>query len=203
LISDISDASRLDAELSRAQSEIVSLGPLLATLGEVYNTVAEQQAVTVVLSFPDADALEVNGLEDRFVQVLRNLIGNALSFSPKESTLRLAAIRHGGDVIVTVEDQGPGIPAGKENAIFERFYSERPAGEKFGTHSGLGLSISKQIIEAHGGSITASNRHDDTGAVCGACFTVRLPARPQDTSRATARRDRLRKASLQQTETGG
>jgi two-component system sensor histidine kinase ChvG len=203
LISDISDASRLDAELSRAQSEIVSLGPLLATLGEVYNTVAEQQAVTVVLSFPDADALEVNGLEDRFVQVLRNLIGNALSFSPKESTLRLAAIRHGGDVIVTVEDQGPGIPAGKENAIFERFYSERPAGEKFGTHSGLGLSISKQIIEAHGGSITASNRHDDTGAVCGACFTVRLPARPQDTSRATARRDRLRKASLQQTDSGG
>jgi two-component system sensor histidine kinase ChvG len=190
LISDISDASRLDAELSRAQSEIVSLGPLLSTLGEVYSTVAEDQAVRLALSLPENDSLDVDGLEDRFVQVLRNLIGNALSFSPAESTLSVSAQRQGLEVLITVEDQGPGIPDGKEDAIFARFYSERPAGEKFGTHSGLGLSISKQIIEAHSGRITASNRYDASGAVTGACFTVRLPARPLDQFRGSTRRDR-------------
>jgi two-component system sensor histidine kinase ChvG len=106
------------------------------------------------------------------VQVIRNLLGNALSFSPAESVLRLAARRSGASIEIIVEDQGPGIPAGKEKAIFERFYSERPKGEKFGTHSGLGLSISKQIVEAHGGTIVAANRQGQAGA----CFTVTLPA---------------------------
>ena len=77
--------------------------------------------------------------------------------------------------MITIEDQGPGIPEGKLGAIFERFYSERPAGEKFGTHSGLGLSISKQIVEAHRGSIRAENRHDGAGRTIGARFIVRLP----------------------------
>ena len=76
---------------------------------------------------------------------------------------------------MTIDDEGPGIPEGKLEAIFERFYSERPSGEKFGTHSGLGLSISKQIVEAHRGTITAQNRRDADGAVTGARFTVRLP----------------------------
>ena len=100
----------------------------------------------------------VEGVEGRLVQVLRNLIGNAVSFSPANGTIHLTAARHGRWVRVSVEDQGSGIPEGKEEAIFERFYTERPAGEKFGTHSGLGLSISRQIINAHGGRLWAENR---------------------------------------------
>lgn len=87
---------------------------------------------------------------------------------------------------VIVEDQGPGIPCGKERDIFNRFYTERPAGEKFGTHSGLGLSISRQIVDAHGGAIRAENRRDDAGAVLGARFIVTLPADSDGDSRSRA-----------------
>lgn len=175
LITDISDASRLDAELSRADSEKVALAPMLSTLAEVYGPVAEQQQVQLRLDLPANDCLEVNGLEDRLVQVVRNLIGNALSFSPQDGELVLEARRTAGFIELAVIDDGPGLPPGKELAIFERFYSERPRGEKFGTHSGLGLSISKQIVEAHRGTIIASNRLAPDGSVLGACFTVRLP----------------------------
>ena len=89
---------------------------------------------------------------------------------------RLAARHDGRAVLVTVEDEGPGIPEDKLTAIFDRFYSERPPGEKFGTHSGLGLSISKQIVEAHRGRIWAENRKDSSGIVAGARFSVRLPS---------------------------
>jgi len=105
--------------------------------------------------------------------VFRNLIGNAISFSPPGGVIAIRARREGGYVIVDLEDEGPGIPATKLAAIFDRFYTERPAGEKFGTHSGLGLSISKQIIDAHNGKISAANREDHTGAR----FTVKIPAR--------------------------
>jgi two-component system, OmpR family, sensor histidine kinase ChvG len=117
------------------------------------------------------------------------VIANAVSFSPPGGTVtvRAAVVRgtpEGERVEVTVEDDGPGIPEGKLDAIFDRFYTERPAGEKFGTHSGLGLSISKQIVDAHGGEIFARNRHADGGleaaAVRGAVFTVRLPRHRND-----------------------
>jgi two-component system sensor histidine kinase ChvG len=107
--------------------------------------------------------------------VFRNLLVNAISFSPPGGTIRLAARQDEDGVVVTVEDEGPGIPEGKLEAIFNRFYSERPSGEKFGTHSGLGLSISKQIIDAHHGVIRAENRRDADGRVIGARFVVRLP----------------------------
>jgi two-component system sensor histidine kinase ChvG len=123
---------------------------------------------------PEGD-LSVLGIEGRLVQVFRNLIGNALSFSPPGAEIHIAAQRRDETVIVTVEDAGPGIPHGKLEAIFERFYTERPAGEKFGTHSGLGLAISKQIVEAHRGTIRAENRRDVDGSVIGARFVVRLP----------------------------
>ena len=110
------------------------------------------------------------------VQVLRNLLSNAGSFSPAGGLVRLGLFRHGAWISISVEDSGPGIPAGKEEAIFERFYTERPEGEAFGTHSGLGLSISRQIVAAHGGTVTAANRRDRAGAVVGARFLVRLPA---------------------------
>jgi len=109
-------------------------------------------------------------------QVLRNLVNNAVTFSPPDGAIDLAAWREDSWVVITVSDQGPGIPDDKLSAVFDRFYSERPETEKFGTHSGLGLSISKQIVEAHGGSIHAENRRDGTGKTTGARFVIRLPA---------------------------
>ncbi|GIX09367.1 stimulus-sensing domain-containing protein [Elioraea sp.] len=174
LISDISDASRVDAELSRVAVERVDIAPILATLADIHETTRAPDAPRLVLEAPPA-GLTVNGLEGRLVQVFRNLIGNAVSFSPKGGTIRLIGRRAGGMVEVAVEDEGPGIPEAKLEHIFERFYSERPQGEQFGTHSGLGLSISRQIVEALRGRIVAENRRDESGAVIGARFVVRLP----------------------------
>ena len=118
----------------------------------------------------------VRGIEGRLVQVVQNLIGNAFSFTPADKSVRLTAVRDDGVIQITVDDDGPGIPEDNLTTIFERFYSERPDGEQFGTHSGLGLSISRQIVEALGGTIKAANRYDSSGAITGAHFTVRLPA---------------------------
>jgi two-component system sensor histidine kinase ChvG len=118
-------------------------------------------------------ALVVPGVESRLSQIFLNVIANAVSFSPPDGEIRIRAARDGRAVLVTVEDQGPGIPDDQLTAIFDRFYSARPAGEKFGTHSGLGLSISKQIAEAHRGRIWAENRSEG-----GARFCIRLPAEP-------------------------
>lgn len=170
LISDISDASRLDAELSRAESEPFALATLLETLTTVSNSNDDPDTPKVVLDLPPADELMVKGLEGRIAQVFRNLIGNASSFSPTGGKIFIRGGRDRGQIRIEVEDQGPGIPTGKEQAVFSRFYSERPEKEKFGTHSGLGLSISKQIVEAHRGAITAENARDG-----GALFVVRLP----------------------------
>ncbi|MBF0375595.1 MAG: hypothetical protein HQL39_19565, partial [Alphaproteobacteria bacterium] len=176
LISDISDASRLDAELSRAETEPVRLGPLLEGLVEVYRSTGEAGGLSITLDLPPGDPLEVPGLEGRLVQVFRNLLANAISFSPPDGTIHVAARRGSDDTVtVAIEDDGPGIPENKLEAIFERFYSERPRGEKFGTHSGLGLSISKQIVDAHGGAIRAENRPGPDGEPAGARFLVVLP----------------------------
>jgi len=175
LITDISDASRVDAEMSRAEAEPVPLATIVATLAEVYGATAGEAGPSIAVHLPDGDSLTVSGIEGRLVQVMRNLIGNALSFSPPGGTIALTAARDGGQIRLCVEDDGPGIPSNKLDAIFDRFYSERPAGEKFGTHSGLGLSISKQIVEAHRGRIWAENRTDGDGAIRGARFVVLLP----------------------------
>jgi two-component system sensor histidine kinase ChvG len=176
LISDISDASRLDAELSREETRPVNLAALLRTLVDIHSASDRPGAPRLTLEFGGTASLVVQGLEDRLGQVFRNLIANAVSFSPPNGRIRLIAARRGGDVEVAVEDEGPGMPEDRLEKIFERFYSERPQGEKFGTHSGLGLSISRQIVIAHGGRITAENRRGADGAVVGARFVVRLPA---------------------------
>lgn len=176
LITDISDASRIDAELSRAETEPVAVTAMVETLGEIYTTTTEDQPVSFAVQVPRGDSLTVAGIEGRLVQVLRNLIGNALSFSPPGGTICLKAEREGKFVRLEIEDDGPGIPSNKLDAIFDRFYSERPESEKFGTHSGLGLSISKQIVAAHGGLIWAENRRGADGTVKGARFVVKLPA---------------------------
>jgi two-component system sensor histidine kinase ChvG len=175
LISDISDASRLDAELSRAEMAPVDIASMLEALADLHEaTVGDGPRLK--LDIAGHQSLVVQGIEDRLVQVLRNLISNAVSFSPPGGSIRIVAVRDGDKIRVTVSDDGPGIPPGKLTAIFDRFYSERPASEKFGTHSGLGLSISKQIVEAHGGRIVAENRTDEEGRILGALFTVTLPA---------------------------
>ncbi len=174
LISDISDASRVDAELSRAAPEAMDVVPLLATLGEIHDATRKQADPVMVLDLPPGP-LKVLAVEGRLVQVLRNLIGNASSFSPPGGTIRLRAAEAGSTVEIAVEDEGPGIPSTKLEHVFDRFYSERPAGEEFGRHSGLGLSISRQIVEALKGRIAAENQVDDSGRILGARFTVRLP----------------------------
>ncbi|WP_149539151.1 stimulus-sensing domain-containing protein [Siccirubricoccus phaeus] len=176
LIADIADSSRVDAELSRTVAVKVDVAPILSTLAELHNATRDgEEAPTVQLEAP-AEGLVVRGVEGRLVQVFRNLLGNALSFSPASGTVRVRARRAGGEVEVVVEDEGPGIPEAKLEGIFERFYSERPRGERFGQHSGLGLSISRQIVEGLHGRIAAENRRDAEGKVLGARFVVRLPA---------------------------
>lgn len=176
LITDIADASRLDAELSRAQSSTVDIASMLTTLADMHRTTVEgDNEPEVVLDLQLRRGLTVSGMEDRLVQVFHNLIGNAASFSPPGGKIRLAARLDGDHVETLVEDEGPGLPEGKLEAIFDRFYSERPSGEKFGTHSGLGLSISKQIVEAHNGTIRAENIRGPGGKPAGARFIVRLP----------------------------
>jgi len=175
LIADISDASRIDAELSREETHPTDIGRLLATLVDIHSADDDPGAPRLSLELAAPEELIVPALEDRLGQVFRNLIANAISFSPPRGTIRILAVRREAVVEVCIEDEGPGIPEDKLEKIFERFYSERPSGEKFGTHSGLGLSISRQIVTAHGGSIRAENRRDAGGRVVGARFLVRLP----------------------------
>jgi two-component system sensor histidine kinase ChvG len=184
LITDISAASRLDAELSRLELSPTDIAAMLRALVDMHEMTRAEGSPHLVLDLPtDAAgrgrALVVPGIESRLSQIFLNLIANAVSFSPPDGEIRIRAALDGRAVLVTVEDEGPGIPEDKLTAIFDRFYSERPAGEKFGTHSGLGLSISKQIVEAHRGRIWAENRTDGPGGggkMRGARFLIRLPA---------------------------
>ncbi len=179
LISDISDASRLDAELSRDENATVPVARMLAALVSLYRERAKPDAPQLRLDLPGgapSSDLPVLGNESQLVRVFRNLLDNAISFSPPSGTIAIRARRVGDVVRITVDDDGPGIPETKLAAIFDRFYSERPVGEAFGTHSGLGLAISKQIVEAHRGMIRAENRHDSAGQIAGARFTVELVA---------------------------
>lgn len=179
LISDISDASRLDAELTRLETEPVDLAALLGGLAEMHGTAhgEDADAPRVTVEIAGNGPFLVQGVGDRLVQIFRNLIGNAVSFSPPGGRIGLTLARdEAGFLEARVEDEGPGIPEAKLETIFERFYTERPSAEKFGTHSGLGLSISKQIAEAHGGSLRAENRRGPDGRIAGARFVLRLPA---------------------------
>lgn len=178
LITDISDASRLDAEMSRAKARPVAVGPLLAVLTEIHQATRQDGQPVMVTDVHDdtpEHPLTALAVEDRLVQVLRNLIGNAISFSPPNGQITLHAAANGKMVRISVSDQGPGIPQAKLDSIFDRFYSERPKSENFGQHSGLGLSISRQIIEALHGSIAVENLHDRKGGISGARFIIELP----------------------------
>ncbi len=177
LVTDISNASRLDAELTREVMESFDIADLIEGVAQVNEQAAEKRGARVeVVEGPRP--LTVRGLQGRIGQVLQNLVGNALSFSPEGGVVRIAAERRSAGVRVTVEDEGPGVPDENLGQIFQRFYSERPDHEAFGDHSGLGLSISKQIVEAHGGQIWAENIRpidQPRAAPSGARFVFELP----------------------------
>lgn len=180
LISDISNASRLDAELSREEMGVVDLEILLGRLIDIHRNPLERASKKkkkdskkhhdISLEISEGGPVLVQGNESRLAQVFENLIGNALSFSPENGQVRVKVTTAQNEVTVTVEDDGPGIPESKLENIFERFYTERPEHEDYGSHSGLGLSIAKQIIIAHKGHIFAENRSEG-----GARFIVVLP----------------------------
>jgi two-component system, OmpR family, sensor histidine kinase ChvG len=179
LITDISTSSRLDAELGRAAAEPLNLLTILQSLVAAYHAMQENGKITVRVTLISAlDEILIVGLALRLAQVFQNLIDNAISFSPMGGKVLVEVQQQGHKAVVTVTDEGPGIPPNKLSAIFDRFYTERPKGEKFGSHSGLGLSITKQIIDAHQGAIFASNRVNEDGQVCGAILTVEIPLRP-------------------------
>jgi two-component system sensor histidine kinase ChvG len=175
LISDVSDASRLDAELSRVTAQPVNVVPILRTLQELDEATRDPDTDPRLEVIAPPNGVLVWAVEDRLVQVLRNLIGNAHSFSPPRGRILVRVRDAGAMAELCVEDEGPGIPDANLEHIFDRFYSERPKEESFGQHSGLGLSISRQIVEALHGQISAENRRDAAGRVLGARFIVRLP----------------------------
>ena len=177
LVSDISNASRLDSELVKEEEEEFNLVKTLVNLTEYLGQQAKEKGVEFITDFP-TDAIKVHGLEGRLAQVFVNLITNAVSFCEDGDAVRVWLRRRENRVLIVVEDTGPGIPEQALTKVFTRFYSERPQSD-FGNHSGLGLAISKQIVEAHGGVIWAENirptNADATSDPLGARFVVGLP----------------------------
>ena len=199
LITDVSNASRLDAELALQETEPVDMREVLDGITDVFRDILGGDTRRIVLEIAEQPqypaAYVVQGLEARLGRVITNLIDNAISFSPENGVITVHARRVGSEIEIVVEDEGPGIPEDKLEDIFKRFYSDRPQTDgTVGKNSGLGLSISREIINAYGGRISASNRtqhkngksalHDDQvglrdrrmPGVAGARFTVRLPA---------------------------
>ena len=178
LITDISNASRLDAELSRDRPRLIDLNELLGDIVAVYEG-SQKPGEAAVRFASTAEAARLLGRDIPLGQVFRNLIDNARSFSPDNGEVRVRLERDDSQpdlpLRIRVEDDGPGIPPENLETVFERFYTSRPKGTAFGANSGLGLSIVRQIIDAHGGQVRAENRLDEAGAVVGARFEVLLP----------------------------
>ena len=179
LITDISNASRLDAELAREDLAVVDLARLLEEIASAYSDASDDRSVRVSLEIEARDPV-VRAREAPLSRVFTNLVDNAVTFSPSGGEVRVR-VRRGHSrgrpvLIVTVDDDGPGVPEESLDTIFDRFHTQRPQGSDFGAHSGLGLAIARQIVTAHGGRIYAENRRDEAGAVAGARFVVQLPA---------------------------
>ncbi|MDB5494677.1 MAG: sensor histidine kinase [Phenylobacterium sp.] len=176
LVTDISNASRLDAELSRDQPRRIDLERLMFDVVALYQATARPGEVAVRFEPPGGlESPAVMGREGPLSQVFRNLVDNARSFSPPGGEVVLGLAKARGHVIATVADSGPGIPPENLETVFERFYTSRPKGAAFGGNSGLGLSIARQIAQAHGGAIRAANRMLPNGEIGGAMFIVTLP----------------------------
>ena len=179
LITDISNLSRLDAELSREVFEVINIHKLLSSMIEVYNLgdAALKRSIRFALRWDKrlSEETMVLGMETRLAQVFYNLIGNAISFTPDHSEISVEVGKKNKLLELRFNDEGPGIPPGNEEKLFQRFYCERPTSEQFGNHSGLGLSISEKIIAGFNGKIYAENRKDPDGRILGASFVILLP----------------------------
>ena len=172
LLSEIADASRIDTEMLRAEAKALELGGVLSALVEMHRHAAEAEHLNLTLDLADERPFMVYAVEDRLVQVFQNLLNNARSFSPPGGEIIIRMKREDDEICIDIDDDGPGVAESLREAIFDRFYTLRPKSEPFGAHSGLGLSISRQIIDAHSGTICCTKRTDEEGAR----FTVRLPA---------------------------
>lgn len=177
LITEISTASRIDAELSRASFEKVDIGDLVGSIVASRDARDMNNSIRIAFGRPRTGSAVVMGDASQLARALANLLDNAVSFSPENGTVRIAATGDGERVYINVEDEGPGIPEDQHEAIFHRFHSIRPAGEDFGKHSGLGLAIAKAIVDGHGGTIRVQNRDD---SATGARFTISLPMASND-----------------------
>ena len=172
LIVDIAEVSRLDAELSRARFDRVDLGTLIESLHGLWEPRAADRSVRLAFARPRSGTAVVMGEEARLARVIDNIVDNAISFSPEGGLVEIAATSADGRVIVSVEDEGRGVPENAREAIFNRFHSIRPEGEDFGRHSGLGLAIARAIVEGHNGDIQVEDRHDGR---TGARFVISFP----------------------------
>jgi two-component system, OmpR family, sensor histidine kinase ChvG len=177
LITEISNASRIDAELSRTSFEQVDIGDLIGSIVASRDARDLNNNIRIAFGRPRTGSAVVMGDGSQLARALENLLDNAVSFSPRNGTVRIAATGDGERVYINVEDEGPGVPEDQRDAIFHRFHSIRPAGEDFGKHSGLGLAIAKAIVDGHNGTIRAENRDDSAS---GARFTISLPMAPND-----------------------
>ncbi len=172
LVTDIAEASRVDAELSRTRFEPIDLGLLIETMVIAREARGVPRGVRLAFARPRKNVAVVLGEEQRLVRVLDNLIDNAISFSPDGGLVQIIATVADDQVLVSVEDEGPGVPVTEREHVFRRFHSVRPEGESFGKHSGLGLAIARSIVEGHQGRISIGDRED---AQQGARFILRLP----------------------------
>jgi two-component system sensor histidine kinase ChvG len=177
LIVDIAEISRLDAELSRARFEPVDLGHLVESLLGLWRPRAAERGVRVAFARPRVGSAVVLGDEARLARAIDNVVDNAISFSPPGGLVEIGAARFGGEVVIAVEDQGPGVPEEARASIFRRFHSVRPEADGFGHHSGLGLAIAKATVDGHDGRIEVESRHDGRS---GARFVLHFPEAPAE-----------------------
>ncbi len=182
LIGDISEAARTDAELARARFEPVDLGILIGHIVASWEARRETGNVRIAFARPRRASTIVFGEPGRLARAIDNLIDNAISFSPPEGLVEVAAAHVGEEIRIRIDDEGPGVPPEQREAIFNRFHSVRPAAEAFGRHSGLGLAIARAIVEGHDGEIDVTDRDD---APSGARFTISLPAAPTEATKGS------------------
>ncbi|MGJ8559367.1 MAG: ATP-binding protein [Litorimonas sp.] len=190
LITDISNASKVDANLARETAQTLDVSEIVANIAMFYEQTKSGPGPDVVDLTDLSDPAFIRAFETPFAQVLRNLIDNALTFSPENGIVEIAATSDETWVRLSVKDQGPGIPPGNLDTVFDRFYTQRPQGAKFGSHSGLGLAICRQIVTAHKGRIWAENWMNDAEAIGGAQFIIEVPRQTSGGGPAASRRNR-------------
>lgn len=190
LITDISHASKVDANLARDTAQTLDVAEIVENIANFYQQTSTDSDPAVVNATDLSEPVYIRAFETPFAQVLRNLIDNAMTFSPEEGAVTVHVQAEEQTVRIIVDDVGPGIPPGNLDAVFERFYTQRPKGATFGSHSGLGLAICRQIVQAHKGQIWAENRLIEDGTVSGARFVVELPRQTTGGAPSAPRRKR-------------